>query len=307
MRIHRFGDPDVITLDEIEVPRPGRGEVLVRVHAAGVGPWDAWVRAGRSVLPQPLPLTLGSDLAGEVIEIGPEVDGISSGLPIFGVTNARFTDAYADYAIARAGMIARAPTTLSHALAASVPVVAVTARQMLVDHAGVRAGQRVLVLGAGGNVGAYAVQLARRAGAHVIAADRGASAAYAAELGAHEVIDTAVTALERAAASVEIVIDAVGGELAARALAMLVPGGMLVSSVAKPTVERVDVHARFMLVDVTAAALAEIAAELDAGHLVARVGTTLPLADARRAHEMLAGQVPHAPGKIVLEVDAQAS
>jgi NADPH:quinone reductase-like Zn-dependent oxidoreductase len=130
-RVHQFGGPDVISLDTIDRPEPGMDEVLVRVKAAGVGPWDGWIRGGRSVLPQPLPLTLGSDLSGIVEAVGPNVTTFQPGEAIVGVTNARFTGAYADYGIASAGMIAGKPETLDHVQAASPPVIAVTAWQAL--------------------------------------------------------------------------------------------------------------------------------------------------------------------------------
>jgi NADPH:quinone reductase-like Zn-dependent oxidoreductase len=144
-RIHRFGSPEVIVLEPIERPVAGAGEVLVRVEAAGVGPWDAWIRAGKSVLPQPLPLTLGSDLSGVVAAVGAGVSGLAVGDEIFGVTNGRFTGGYAEYAVASAGMVARKPRRLSHVEAAALPVIAVTAWQMLFDHARVAPGQTVLV------------------------------------------------------------------------------------------------------------------------------------------------------------------
>ena len=164
-RVHRFGPPENIAFEEIPRPEPGRGEVLVRVEAAGVGPWDAWIRAGRSVLPQPLPLTLGSDLSGVIDAVGPGAEGWEPGAEIFGVVNRRCTGAYAEYAAAEAGMIARKPAALGHIAAASVPVIAVTAWQMLFQHARIAPVQTVLVHGAAGNVGAYAVQLAKREGA----------------------------------------------------------------------------------------------------------------------------------------------
>ena len=168
-RVHRFGPPDVITLEDFPPPAPGAGEVLVRVKAAGVGPWDAWIRAGKSALPQPLPLTLGSDLAGVVEAVGPGVANVAPGDAVFGVTNPHFIGSYADYALAAAGMIAKKPAALGDVDAASVPVVAVTAWQALFDQAQVMRGQTVLVHGGAGNVGAYVVQLAHRAGLRVIA------------------------------------------------------------------------------------------------------------------------------------------
>src|ERR1700761_1367747 len=144
-RVHQFGGTEQIMLEEIEHPEPAEHEVLVQVEACGVGPWDAWVRAGKSVIEQPLPLTLGSDLSGHVAAVGRGVSSFHVGEAVFGVTNPRFTGAYAEYAIANAGMLAAKPAHTTHIEAASVPVVAVTALQMLFDHAKVVAGQRVLI------------------------------------------------------------------------------------------------------------------------------------------------------------------
>ena len=102
VRVHRFGPPEVISLDDVPKPEPGRGEVVVRVKAAGIGPWDALIRRGESVLEQPLPLTLGSDLSGVVDSIGAGVEELKVGDEVFGVTNERFTGAYAEYAVAKA-------------------------------------------------------------------------------------------------------------------------------------------------------------------------------------------------------------
>src|SRR5688572_28429950 len=155
-RVHQYGPPGTITLEDLPIPVPGPGEVLVRVHAAGVGPWDGWVRAGKSVLPQPLPLTLGSDFSGVVAAVGTGVAEFAPGDEVFGVTNPRFTGAYAEYAVAAAGMIAKKPPSLTHVDAASVPVVAVTAWQALFDEARLERGASVLIHGAAGNVGGYA-------------------------------------------------------------------------------------------------------------------------------------------------------
>src|SRR5919199_567617 len=156
-RVHEFGPPSVMRFERVPRPDPGPGEVLVKVEAAGVGPWDGWIRAGKSALPQPLPLTLGSDLCGEIVAVGPGVSDLRVGDPVYGVTNPRFIGAYAEYALASAAMIARKPTSLTYIEAASVPVIAVTAWQGLFDQAQLTAGQTVLIHGAAGNVGAHAV------------------------------------------------------------------------------------------------------------------------------------------------------
>ncbi len=303
-RVHRYGPPDVIAVEEIDIPRPDEKQVLVRVSAAGVGPWDGWIRSGRSVLPQPLPLTLGSDLSGTVEAVGSGVIGFQPGDEVFGVTNTRFIDAYAEHALALAGMIAKKPRRPSHLEAASAPVVAVTALQMLFDHARVASGQRVLILGAAGSVGGYAVQLAHLAGAHVIGTIRGDEADYVEGLGADEV--HAASALAGGAVSpVDAVIDTVGGDAQERSFSLLKRGGVLISAVSQPDQDRANrqgVRATFILVNVATAPLRRIAALLDERQLTTCVGTVLPLAEARTAHEMLGGSKPHRRGKIVLSV-----
>lgn len=304
-RVHRFGEPEVIEIEDVPVPEPGPGEVLVRVGAAGVGPWDGWIRAGKSVLPQPLPLTLGSDLAGTIAAVGQEVTGFHSGEPVFGVTNKRFTDAYAECALAHADMIAPRPDTLDDVAAASVPVIAVTAWQALFDQARLAAGQTVLIHGAAGSVGAYAVQLAQRAGLHVIATAAAQDADYIHRLGATTVVDYRAVRFETAARDVDAVIDLVGGETQARSFSVLKRGGRLVSAVSNPDAEtaaRYEVRANFFLVNVTTAALREIGDRLARRELLTDVGLVLPFTEVRVAHEMLDGNQPKPRGKMVLRI-----
>jgi NADPH:quinone reductase-like Zn-dependent oxidoreductase len=305
-RVHRFGPPEVITLDDVAQPAASDGEVLVLVHAAGVGPWDAWIREGKSALPQPLPLTLGSDLSGIVAAVGPNVTEFKAGDSVFGVTNRQFTGAYAEFALASATMITKKPARLGDIDAASVPVVAVTAWQALFDHARLARGQSVLIHGAAGNVGRFAVQLARRAGLRTVATATGDDAAYVQSLGADTVIDFRSTR-EARVGRVDAVIDLVGGETQARSFVVLKCGGILVSTVSQPDVNAAKRHGTrglFFLVDVNTASLARIAEMIDSGLLKTNVGAVLPLADARVAHEMIEGVRPHPRGKIVLRVSA---
>jgi NADPH:quinone reductase-like Zn-dependent oxidoreductase len=303
-RVYHFGPPEVISYEDIDRPVPDDHEVIVRVNAAGVGPWDSWIRSGKSVLPQPLPLTLGSDLSGTIVALGAAVRGFVTGQAVYGVTNPRFTGAYAEYAAASAAMISPKPRRLGDIEAASAPVVAVTALQMLF-RARVRSGQRVLIHGAGGGVGAFAVQLALASGAHVTGTDVKQGAEYAQSLGATRVIDVGTTRFEDAIEPFDVVIDTVGGDVQARSFAVLKRGGSLVSSVAKPNAELASergVSASFILVDVTTDALTKLAELFDEGKLKTRVGAVLALAEARRAHEMLDGLAPRPPGKIMLSV-----
>ena len=308
-RIHSFGPPDVIVIDDLPCPDPGIGEVLLRLRHAGVGPWDAWIREGRSVVKPALPFTLGSDLSGIIEDVGSGVTNFRPGDEIYGVTNAQFVGAYAQYAIAKANMIGRKPRSLSFAEAASAPVVAVTARQMLFEHADALPGQSVLVHGGGGSVGAYAVQMAARAGLTVIATASASDIQFVKSLGATTVIDYRANRFEELVPMVDIVLDTVGGQVTERSMGVIKPGGILVSIVPLP--ERVnsdnkDVRTVFFLAEVSTERLDRITDLFEQEKLTPRVGTTLPLEDVRTAHEMLAG-APHLPGKIVLRVDAERS
>ncbi len=308
-RVHEFGPPEAMKFERVPRPVPGSGEVLVKVHAAGVGPWDAWIRAGRSVLPQPLPLTLGSDLSGDIQTVGMDVSDLRIGDRVYGVTNPRFIGTYAEYAVASAAMIARKPTSLSYIEAASVPVIAVTAWQGLFDQARLEAGQTVVIHGAAGNVGAYAVQLARRAGIRTIATAASDEIAFVRGLGADTVVDFQTQRFEDAARNVDAVLDLVGGETQERSFQVLRRSGKLISAVSHPDQDVARSHgvdATFFLVKVTSRYLTEIADLIDAGELRTRVGTVLPLADAREAHFILEGRRPSPKGKIVLTVETAA-
>jgi NADPH:quinone reductase-like Zn-dependent oxidoreductase len=301
-RVHQFGPPMAIVVEELPRPAPGAGEVLVEVHAAGVGLWDAWIRAGGGPADQVLPLTLGADVSGVVAEIGPHVTTFKPGDKVFGVVNARFTNGYAEYAVAVADMVARKPSRASFIEAASMPVVAVTAWQMLFDHAQIKPGHRVLILGADGNVGAYAVQLAHQHGAHVIGVVNSEEGERVKALGANEVIDTRhapLVYLEK----VDAVVDALGGINQHVALSVLKPGGLMVSAVSAPDealLGTYKVRGYSFLVNTTTAYLNQIASRFDTGQLVAHVGEVLPLEQVQVAHEMLAGGRPRKRGRIVL-------
>jgi NADPH:quinone reductase-like Zn-dependent oxidoreductase len=304
MLVHEFGGVDRIVEGDLPRPAPAVGQVLVHVNAAGVGPWDALIREGKSVVDNPLPVTLGSDLAGEVVALGPGVRDLQVGQAVWGVTNEKFVGAYAEYACTSTNMIAPRPQSLSWLQAASAPVVAVTAWQMLFEYAKVVAGQTVFILGGAGNVGAYAVQLARHAGITVIATGSDRDSEYVRGLGADQVLDARKVRFEESLPLVDAVIDTVGDEMRERSARLLKPQAMLASA-ASPIPERLKRtygdRVVFFLVEVTTDRLNKLARLFDDGVLQPDVGTVLPLAEARRAHEMLAG-TPHPRGKIVLQV-----
>jgi NADPH:quinone reductase-like Zn-dependent oxidoreductase len=306
-RVHEFGPPEAMIFETVPRPDPGPGEVLVKVHAAGVGPWDGWIRAGRSALPQPRPLTLGSDLSGEVAALGSGISELAVGDQVFGVTNPQFVGAYAEYAVASAGMLAKKPSSLSYVEAASVPVIAVTAWQGLFDQARLQAGQTVVIHGAAGNVGAYAVQLARRARLRSIATAGTKDIDYVRALGADKVVDYHTQRFEDEVKDADAVLDLVGGETLTRSFQVLRPGGKLISAVSQPDQDRAKQHgvnAAFFLVEVTTEPLRRIADLIDRSELKTRVGAVLPLADAREAHMMLEGRRPQPKGKIILNAEA---
>lgn len=303
-RIHRFGPPEVIVLDELPLPAPGPEQVLIRVAAAGVGPWDALIREQKSVVNVPLPLTLGSDLSGIVELSGSEVHSFKQGDMVYGATNQQFIGAYAEYALASAKMLAKKPDVLSFDEAASVPVVAVTAWQMLFDYARAEVGQSVLIHGAAGNVGAYAVQLARQAGLRVFATVSAEDIPFIESLGVEMAIDYRAVQFEEVVPKVDIVLDVIGGEIQRRSFKVIKPAGILVSVVSQPKPEDgqpAGVRSLFFLVDVTLERLERLNDLFISGKLKPRVGTLLPLDQVRRAHEMLGG-APHGDGKIVLHI-----
>jgi NADPH:quinone reductase-like Zn-dependent oxidoreductase len=302
-RVLRFGPPSVITNDDVPQPKPGAGQLLVQVKAAGVGNWDALIREGKVTL-QPLPIILGAELAGIIEGIGENVSGFKRGDEVYGATNERFSGAYAEYALPLAKMMAKKPKLLGFAEAASSPIAAVTAWQMLFDFARATAGQTVLIHGAAGNVGAYAVQLAKLCGLHVVATAASRDRDYVQRLGAEIVSDYRADNFEYSVAGVDIVLDTVGGEVQQRSLQVLKRGGILVSVVSpvpEPMRRLWGIRAAFFYVDVTTARLNKIAELFDSGKLLTDVGTVLPLKNAAIAHEMLAGWY-HTRGKIVLSI-----
>lgn len=300
VRIRRYGGPEVVEVDDVPVPAPGPNEVLVRVAAAGVAPWDAIIREGKSKVSPPPPLTLGSDLAGTVEQIGEGVSGFHVGDTVYGVTNPQFVGAQAEYAVCQVGMIAARPRTLDDLGAASAPVIAVTAWQMLFEYAHAKPGDSVLIVGAAGNVGAYAVQMAVSAGITVIALGRSSDENRLRALGADVVADSSVPDFERKLPRVEAILDLVGGQALERCMDTLKDGGKLVTVISSaPLPKREGVESVFFYAEVTSARLRLLTEMFESAKITARVGSVLPFEESRRAHEMLAG-APHQPGKIML-------
>jgi NADPH:quinone reductase-like Zn-dependent oxidoreductase len=306
IRIHTHGGPEVLVYEEAPRPVPGTGEVLIRVYAAGVNPADWKTRAAPGRLaPAIFPAILGWDVSGVVETVGPGVTEFREGDAVYGMI--RFPKpgaAYAEYTTAPVTDIARKPTTVDHVHAAAVPLAALTAWQALVEQAHLTEGQTILITGAAGGVGHFAVQLAKVKGAHVIGTASARNAEFLRGLGVDQVIDYTTTPLDKAVQGVDVVFDTVGGETRELAIDVLKRGGTLVSTVVgRPSEEHVSaagIQARGMLVHPSSEQLAEIAKLIDEGGVRPVVDTVFPLADTRRAHELSEGG--HVRGKVVLRV-----
>jgi NADPH:quinone reductase-like Zn-dependent oxidoreductase len=308
IRLHSYGGPDVLVYEEAPRPTPAAGEVLVRVYATALNPVDRSTRTGylQQMVNFELPLIPGLDLAGVVEELGPDVTTVAVGDAVYGFSNMVRQGAYAEYARLGVGELAPKPATVDFVTAAAVPLSALAAWQALYDSGGLRAGQTVLIQGAGGGVGTFAVQFAAAKGAHVIVTEDGSKAEFLRGLGAAEVIDYTTTRFEEVAHDVDVVLDLVGGEVQARSLAVLKPGGILVTTMGQPDADAASargVRASGMLTQANPAQLREIAGMIDAGTIRPIVAQVFPLAEAAQAHMAL--DAGNTRGKLVLRVREQ--
>ena len=303
--VHLYGSKESATFvhEDAPPPRPAAGEILVRVHAAAVTPTElAWAPTWttRSGAPRALPVVPGHEFAGEVGALGDGVTDLAVGDAVFGLNDWFGDGAQAELCVARAGEVAVKPRSLDHVATASVPISALTAWQGLIDRAQLARGQRVLVHGASGGVGVFAVQLARWRGAHVIGTAAAHNLDFVRELGADEVIDYRAQPFDELVCDVDVVFDGVGGETLERSWSVLRSGGRLVTVAASEEQSRsARVRDAFFIVEGKRAQLAEIARLIDAGEIRPVVGGVFPLARASDAYAF-----KPARGKTVLQVVA---
>jgi NADPH:quinone reductase-like Zn-dependent oxidoreductase len=305
VRIHNYGGPELLKYEEAPRPQPGEREVLIRVHATSVNPIDWKIRAGyaKDFMPHSFPLILGWDVSGTIEAAGPGASRFKKGDEIFAMADASRDGAYAEYIVVRESEIALKPKSLHHIRAAAVPLAALTVWHALFDTAKLQSGQRVLVHGAAGGVGHYAVQLAKWKGAYVIATGSTKNHDLLRELGADETIDYTTHKFESIVRDVDVVLDTIGGETQERSWQVLKKGGILASLVQPPSEEKAKAFGvRGVMVEKRpdGAALAEIAKIVDSGQLAPVIDRILPLSEARRAHEL--SQSGHTHGKIILRV-----
>ncbi|MEU8123050.1 NADP-dependent oxidoreductase [Spirillospora sp. NPDC049024] len=301
VRIHKPGGSDGLVFEDAPMPSPATGDVVVRVHAAGFVPdeldWPGtWVdRAGRDRTPS-IP---AHDVAGVVTEVRYGTAGLAVGDRVFGLADWHRDGAAAEYVAVEARNLALMPESLTYTEAAALPLSGLTCWQGLFVHGGLEPGQTVVVHGGGGGTGALAVQLARQAGAHVIATGRGRAADLAIEMGAHEFVDLERQRFEDAVEPVDLVFDTIGGDLLARSAGRVKPGGALVSITAPPPVEPEGGRAVFFIVEPNREQLTELAKRAESGGLRNHVGAVYPLARTREAFQAKRNGIP---GKVVLEI-----
>ncbi len=296
VRFHKYGTPDVLRYEEVEQPVPGIGEVRIRVAATSFNPVDGNIRAGfmQGPIPVALPHTPGIDVAGTVDALGEDADGVEVGDRVVGFLPMTGAGAAAEYVLAPTGILTPAPTSIPLADAGGLPLVGLTAWQALFDHAGLTAGQRVLINGAGGSVGGYAVQLAKHAGAYVIATAGPRSSERVKAAGADEVLGHGLPEL---AEPVDVVLNLAPvdpAQLAALA-GVVRDGGVVVNTTVwmpAPSDEERGVRGIDLVVNSDAAQLAQLVALVDSGKLRVDLARGVPLADLPALHaEAAAGPI----------------
>ena len=301
-----LGGPEVLEVVEMSQPEPAPTEVLVRVTAAGVNPVDWKVRRAGGFLGQP-PFTVGWDVAGLVEELGYGVTRFAVGDRVFGMPRfPKEAAAYAEFVTSPSRQLARTPDRMSDVEAAGVPLAGLTAWQALVETADVRAGQRVLVLGAAGGVGHLGVQIAKARGAYVVGTARSGKHEFLRMLGIDEAVDYTTEWVGERVRDVDVVLDLVGDDTSPGVLSLVRDGGLFITVPSGAGVERLRelaggrVRITGILVEPDRAGLEALAELVEASELRVHVERTFPLADAARAHEL--GETGRTQGKLVLTV-----
>jgi NADPH:quinone reductase-like Zn-dependent oxidoreductase len=300
IRIKDYGGPESLVLEQAPRPQPQPDEALIRILAAGVNPADWKMLAGmyKAFMPLTFPWTPGLEGAGIVEAVGVEVTNLQTGQAVYG----RIMGTYAEYATVPASDLQPKPALLTFEQAASVPVGALTAWQAVIEAAQVQPGQRVLVHGAAGGVGVYAVQLAKWKGGQVVGTASASNLELVQSLGVEKVIDYNATPFETVIQDVDVVIDTVGGDLPERSLKVLRSGGVLVSVAARPSPELGQAQ-NIRIPNLGRAGsekLAQITELLESKQITPVVGAVFPLSEARQAHEL--SQTGHGRGRIILRI-----
>jgi NADPH:quinone reductase-like Zn-dependent oxidoreductase len=312
VRVHRYGGPEQLQLEQVARPEPRDGEVLIRVHAAGVLPAEWKARQGlfHAFRPAAFPYIPGSAVAGVVAAVGPGVTAFQRGQAVCGRS---VQGTYAEYTATAVeppaltpetfSILALKPEALSFDAAATISGGATTAWQALFVDGALQAGQRVLIHGAAGGVGSFAVQFARWKGAHVIGTASTANLSFVRSLGVETVIDYTTTPFEQVVQDVDLVLDTIGGETLARSMAVVKRGGVLVSLLGQLSQEQAQAHGIRAMNNValpTSATLQAIAQLIAEGQVKPTIMRTFALHEAAQAHAL--SQTGHGRGRIVLHI-----
>jgi NADPH:quinone reductase-like Zn-dependent oxidoreductase len=301
IQAHDYGGPEVLVLEQVPRPEPNADQVLIRLKAAGVNPadWKYRVGAYKQYMPLTFPWTPGLEGSGVVEVVGANVTTLKNGDEVYGLV----TGGYGEYALALASEVQLKPAGLTFEQAAALPMGVLTAWGAVIDTAKVEAGQRVLIHGAAGGVGAYALQLARWKGAHVTGTASAGNLDFAKSLGAENVIDYDATRFETVLNDMDAVIDTVGGDLPERSFQVVRPGGIFVTIAAMlPEDAGKAQNIRAVGAGRTSAETLKHVSELiEAKQLKPVVGPVFPLADVRQAHEL--SQTGHGRGRIILQIE----
>lgn len=304
VQIESYGDLEQLQVKNIEVPEPAEGEVLVKIHAAGVNPVDWKIREGylAEIIPHKLPLTLGWDFAGEIVALGKNVDQWRVGDAVYSHPSLSKNGTYAEYITVSADEIAAKPKTLNWQKSAAVPLVTLAAWQAMNDIGKIKKGDRVLIHGGAGGVGIAAIQLAKHAGATVYTTASSRNIDFLKNLGADEVIDYTQEDFSKLS-DLDIVFDTMGGETLEKSWATLKKDGCLVSAAEIPNEELATMHsvnASFCFVQPNSGQLSKISKLIDSGDIKIEIDSIYQLDDVAKAHEK--SESGHTRGKIVLQI-----
>lgn len=297
--VHEWGGPQVLKLEDLPRPVPKDDEVLIRVSAASINPLDWKIREGARRAQFSTPYYPGCDVAGTVEAVGAGVTSFRAGDAVYSMIGR--TGGYAEYAVAKADVVAPKPASLDFAHAGAVPLAALTAWQMLLENGNLKSGQRVLVHAAAGGVGGFAVQMARHLGAYVIGTASARNHEYLRGIGAQEVIDYSAVPFESVVRDIDLVVDLMAGDVQERSWGVMKPGGTLVCALGPPDMARAKaagMNAKAQSVRPDGAQLRQIGALIDAATIKVELAASFPLEKVAEAQRL--SESGHVRGKIVL-------
>ncbi|CAN5119611.1 NADP-dependent oxidoreductase [soil metagenome] len=308
VRFHEFGSPDVLRYEDAPVPVAGSGQVLIRVVGSAYSPADAGIRGGTLPFPVTLPHIPGYDVSGTISALGEGVSGLEIGDTVVGFLPMGADGSAAEYVVAPADVLVKAPSSINLADAAALPSVALTAWQGLFDLGGLEEGQRLLIIGAGGAVGGYAIQLAKKAGAYVIATASPRSQDAVVAAGADEVIDhTSATVLGSVTEPVDVLFNLapISEDEFASLVVLVRDGGIVVATTAwmtTPGDDKRGVRTAGVFVEPNADELTKLVALVDSGEITVDVSERVPLSELPGIHARAASGGVH--GKVIVVLDA---